>query len=187
MTINSYDLGKKLKFSTTKDFSRKCRIYCNNLNIDIEEYREPYTYSPVVYNLPIKLAIGIVENVRMSNPNRAKVLDELYSISGQNIVTQLPQRKEISFVEQLSEALDVWGITYLKQHRVGSCQLDLYIPEHNIAVEFDEFHHDNYKSKDLSRERDVINSIGCTFVRITETMSTGEGVATVLKEIAHFS
>ena len=182
-TVNSYKLGKKLGFSTTKDFSRKCRIYCSNANLDIETYRESGSISPVVYNLPLKLAIGIIENVRMTNPHRASVLAELYVLLGTPVITQLEVRKELAFCNELSDVLYELGLTLTTQKKVGMFQVDMYIPEKNIVIEYDEYHHKYYKDRDTKRQQYIEETLGCHTVRIKEEDTLGTSLGKVVKAL----
>ena len=62
--------------------------------------------------------------------------------------------------------------------------IDAYIPERNIAIEYDEEYHKTRKDKDISRENYIVNKIGCEFVRISdkEFMENQSSILGVLRE-----
>jgi len=179
-TVNSKDLAGLLDFRNT-DFTRKCRIYCNNIDVDLDQYHNRQGNANT-YDLPIKLAIGIVENVRMYKTNRAKVLQDLYDLLGTPLVTQLPQRKETIFVETLIQVLAELDIEVIPQYPVGAFCLDAYIPEFNVMIEFDEYEHKYNKEQDELREFQIKLSLphGLQVVRIEEGMPIGTALGKVL-------
>lgn len=187
-TVSTEYLGKALQFSEHKKFNVKCEIYCRNHDIDLEQYRRggrgSMTYKRI-YDLPIPLAVGIVENVRMSNPNRAKVLEELYALLGGKVVTQHHARREIVFFDLLKDVLNELGIALIHQYSILSNKycLDGYIPSHKIAIEYDEFHHKDYQEQDKKREQEIIDHLGCTVIRLKEEDSVGTNAGKVIQHI----
>ena len=56
----------------------------------------------------------------------------------------------------------------IRQKEIYGYFLDGYIKELNIAVEFDENHHN--KVKDDIRQKNIVNQLGCNFFRVTDKM-----------------
>lgn len=182
-TISNIELQELLQLHKLSMLTRKCRIYCSNNGIDIEGYRVKGCDSPVVYNLPIDIAIGIVEGTRMTNPNRASTLTKLKETLGKEVTVKVSERKEVALMKVIEDVMNELGFTFKKQYFVEGYFLDGYIVESNIAIEFDEFHHNYYVQKDSKREDVISNSIGCSFVRIKEEDSIGKAIGTILKYI----
>ena len=182
-TVSSKELGERMGFKTT-DFTRKCRIYCKNIDVDLEQYHRKVGHANT-FDLPVQLAIGIVENVRMYKPNRAEILEELYKLSGVAVVTQSPERKEKVFMDELRNLLTELGIELVTQYPVGQYCLDGYIPSHNIMIEFDEAEHAYNKEADEMREFQVRLKLphGLEIVRIHEDTPLGSGLGMVLSKV----
>lgn len=182
-TVNSKELAERLGYKNT-DFTRKCRIYCKNIDVDVERYfRKEGTAT--TFDLPVELAIGIVENARMYKPNKSAVLEDLFEMYGNKVITQLPQRKETVFMEELHRMLGELGIELITQYPVNQYCLDGYIPSHNIMVEFDEQEHNYNKEQDAMREFNIKLKLphGLKVVRIPEDAPIGTGLGMVMKEL----
>jgi very-short-patch-repair endonuclease len=53
-----------------------------------------------------------------------------------------------------------------KQYKILTYRIDLYIKDTNIAIECDEFgHNDRNEEYEKKRENDIINVLGCKFIR----------------------
>jgi very-short-patch-repair endonuclease len=46
--------------------------------------------------------------------------------------------------------------------------LDFYDPVINLAIEYDEVGHKYKKEKDMKRQKEIVNELGCKFIRINE-------------------
>jgi len=185
-TICTERLQELIQFSEYKRFIFKCKVYCDNRNINMDQYIDDPKYLRPnvkhVYFLPIDLAVGIIENVRMSNPNRGKTLDYLYSLKGEKIHIQLQDRKAEEFVVMLSKILYNFGIQTVKEFSLlgSKYKVDLYIPNYNIVVEYDEYHHTTNNDKD--REKEIIEHLNCVFIRVKDSDSLSENVSKVLSK-----
>jgi hypothetical protein len=49
--------------------------------------------------------------------------------------------------------------------------LDYYEPNHNIVIEFDEKKHNKTTKRDMQRQTEIEQHLGCKFYRIPESMS----------------
>jgi len=68
-----------------------------------------------------------------------------------------------------------------EQRKIAGYHLDGYIKELNLVIEFDEHFHKNWKEKDAIREALIIESIGCTFYRITQADWESDQMAVLSK------
>ena len=94
------------------------------------------------------------------------------------------QNKEIRFRNQLSTILNKFNIKYLFQYAIQQYKIDVYLPDFNIVIEYDENGHKyyTYETQEL-REQNIKDMLGCKFIRVTDEYSIDEAVSIVLKEI----
>lgn len=90
--------------------------------------------------------------------------------------------RELEFFEMLKSFV---SFDILTQYRVDEYLLDGYIPELNIAIEYNEEHHNYYEQAiyDRAREDYVIKKLGCKFIRLSYTLDNKTNVERVLKFI----
>ena len=70
------------------------------------------------------------------------------------------------------------------QYSVFQYRIDIYLPDFNIAIEYDENAHKHYtyETQEL-REMNIKNEIGCKFIRVTDEYSIDEAVSIILSEL----
>lgn len=73
-------------------------------------------------------------------------------------------RPEFIFGKEIIEKL-FYGFIIEKQYKVSQYLIDWYIPELNIAIEFDEKYHYKNSIKDKERQNYIENKLGCKFLR----------------------
>jgi very-short-patch-repair endonuclease len=84
-----------------------------------------------------------------------------------NLDFQVRPIKETNFKEILKKAL--FGIVSFEyQYRVNGYIIDLYFPEIDLCIEYDEQYHKYQLDKDKSREENIKKCIGCNFLRVNE-------------------
>ena len=94
------------------------------------------------------------------------------------------QNKEIRFLDMLEESLKPFGITGVRQYNVLGKRIDFYIPNLNIAIEYDENGHDHYSyEKHEGRQKEIENKLGCRFIRVSDRNSHSFNVGQVIKEM----
>jgi very-short-patch-repair endonuclease len=69
--------------------------------------------------------------------------------------------------QYISNIIDAFShLETVKQYSVGSYRIDLYFPEHNLAIECDEFGHaDRDAYCEQERELYIRDNLGCEFIR----------------------
>lgn len=103
--------------------------------------------------------------------------------------TQLIELKrfELSFGELLQETLKPLNISIETQKSVfgRKYRIDFYLPEFNLAIEYDEEHHneEENKIKDNQREEEIKNELHCEFIRLDYRETDAYNVGLVLKKI----
>ena len=98
----------------------------------------------------------------------------------------LTERKEIKFLDKLQEALKPFDLEGIKQYKVLNYRIDFYIPKLNIAIEYDENEHKDYSYKQQQgRQKEIENSLGCDFIRISDKQSDEYNIGLVLLHISN--
>ena len=83
-----------------------------------------------------------------------------------NNMYKKPPRKEIVFLDKLEGVIGKIGI---RQYRVFNYRIDYYIPNLNIAIEYDENDHKNYTyEQQEGRQKKIEKELGCRFIRISD-------------------
>ena len=110
-----------------------------------------------------------------------RIMDFSYSICGQPI-TMLTSREEHVFAEYLLSFIGD-DTKVIRQFPVGKYRLDFYLPEHNLAIEYDEQHHviGSNRKKDIKRQSVITSMLECHFIRVIPSKK-GEA----LKDIGRF-
>lgn len=130
----------------------------------------------------IQLVMNSETTGELSKQDFLKWLD----IEGDAIV--LTSRKEIEFLDVLKEQLAIFGITECNRQysdlECGNYKIDLYIPELNVAIEYDENRHQgySYEAHEL-RQQLIEEELGCHFIRVSDDKSHVENSAIVLREL----
>ena len=117
--------------------------------------------------------------------SRSKKSRELYDYllkqEGKEVFVHKQPRKEYIFSEMLEQ---VTGLEWIEQYRVfsGRYRIDYYNPEYNIAVEYDEKHHDYNKDSDIFRQKEIEKELGCHFFRVKEDEEL-QGINKIIRTI----
>lgn len=112
------------------------------------------------------------------------IMNEYFEINSDDKYIHFVQNKEIRFRNQLSIILNKFKIRYQFQYPVFQYRIDIYLPDFNIAIEYDENAHKHYtyEAQEL-REMNIKNEIGCKFIRVTDEYSIDEAVSIILSEL----
>ena len=98
----------------------------------------------------------------------------------------LIERKEIKFLDKLQEALKPFDLEGIKQYKILNYRIDFYIPKLNIAIEYDENEHKDYSYKQQQgRQKEIENSLGCDFIRISDKQNDEYNIGLVLLHISN--
>ena len=86
------------------------------------------------------------------------------------------RRPEVLFMNEIEPLLETRGLTLERQYNVNGYFIDGYIPELNLALEYDEYHHNkpSQKIKDETRELDIKSELGCDFLRFNYKLTNKE-------------
>lgn len=109
---------------------------------------------------------------------------KLEILKGTNMIPPtLPERREVEFFEELKEALQPIGIHVDEQYPVLDYKIDGYIESLNLAIEYDEVHHDYKRREDEIRQKEIVRELGCKFIRLPEGNSNSKNIGIVFREI----
>ena len=115
----------------------------------------------------------------------------MYQLSseGENILHQKFQfnirsaRFEYKMLNEICDFLDLLNIAYEKQYPILKYRIDLYIPQFNVAIEYDEKEHEQKREYDYRRQKEIEQVTGFKFFRIKEDETVGTVIAKITKQI----
>lgn len=128
----------------------------------------------------------ICRTMRFTPHERIGYINELKSLGlvPSDFSIQL-SRKELDFFSELQQFSQFSGINYSISRQVPLCDNFIVdaVVNSSLVVEFDENCHLSYDSElEGKREKEIIN-LGYSLIRITDKMSTGEGIGLVYKSL----
>lgn len=129
---------------------------------------------------------AIVDQTRNNTDSKQRLIDFVNETFGNTVETVfLSSRFEIVFIDNLEDTLQAIGYSLETQYPVDSYRIDAYIPELNIAIEYDEEQHytPSNAEKDIERQQYIKDKLGCTFVRCDYRDSDAYNVGLVVKAI----
>ena len=118
----------------------------------------------------------------------SEVADIVRNELGLSRSTKLGLRKEIEFLTVLEKQLQVLGITRFERQysklKCGNYRIDLYLPEINVAIEYDENGHRGYtyETQEL-RQQLIERELGCRFIRVSDDKDHVTNSAIVIREL----
>lgn len=95
------------------------------------------------------------------------------------------EREEISFINELTIVLKELGFKNLiKQYKCLNYKIDLYLPNENIVIEYDENNHRyySYDNQELRQLR-IKNQLRCKFIRVSDKFTNLENIGKVIKKL----
>lgn len=98
-----------------------------------------------------------------------RVIDKKwYELAGLTVNTVILSKEQ----ETIGFICDCFKFTQLNlQHTIGNYRIDLYMPEYKIAIECDEFDH-NDRDNEVERQEFIENELGCKFIRFNPDSPT---------------
>lgn len=92
--------------------------------------------------------------------------------------------KEIEFIEMLEGVLSHFSIEGVKQYKILTYKIDYYIPKLNIAIEFDEYTHQQYSyEEEKGRQKEIENKLNCRFIRVKDKDSMSFNIGKTIKDV----
>lgn len=154
---------------------------------NILPFVENYFIPNNVEKIPLFTANGYAKLVKtFVFENDYKKIEEVYKfLDGKdNINLYLPkENSEILFKEMLEETMNELKIRVEHQYPAGKYRIDFFIPEYNLAIEYDESYHELKIKEDSEREKEINKILGCDFVRCSYKDSNIKNIIKILKKI----
>lgn len=151
-------------------------------NILLVEYEDKKGEKRPCYSIDSQGLKFIIDSCR----TRDKIpLAKIYNkLSKGNEISICLNKPEYEFIDNLLQALEHFGITKFEtQYYVcNKYKIDLYLPELNIAIEFDENEHKNY-TYEQHKGRQAENELNCKFIRVNDKNNVGYNIGYCIKEI----
>lgn len=180
--INQQFKRNKEKFVEEKDYFQLKRSELNKKHFFISFSK--FSNNKFEY---IFTASGYLKLIKTFENNlEYKIIKEVYEFLGgnENIDIYVPnERFEISFFKLLKEALKEIDVKLIHQHYVLGYRIDFFLPEYNLAIEYDEEGHKFHKKEDKLREEKIKKEIGCKFIRCSHKDSNIKNLMMILKKI----
>lgn len=136
------------------------------------------------YLLDISIAILICDKTKRAEAILKYIYDHSNMNNMKEIVFIKPERRELEFIGKLKEALRGININeYISQYRCcNKYRIDLYLPELNIAIEYDEDDHKNYTyEQHEGRQKEIEQELGCKFIRVSDENSDEYNIGYIIK------
>lgn len=119
------------------------------------------------------------------NSQKTKNLEKLVKYIGVTEEINLMSRFEYSFKECLINTLDGMNIEVECQKAMfdGKYRIDFYIPQYNLAIEYDEEQHKYKIEEDHIRQIEIEKELGCKTIRLDYQNNDNYNVGLVIREI----
>lgn len=92
-------------------------------------------------------------------------------------------RYEVKFLNELIDFCNEVGYNIIYQYTISRYRIDYYIPDLNLAIEYDENFHKRQMHKDMIRESKIKELLGCQFLHIVEEDSVGKSFGRLYSKI----
>ena len=94
------------------------------------------------------------------------------------------ERNEVAFSEILNKSLQPLAVSIACQYKVLDYRIDFYIPELNLAIEYDENNHSGYTyEQQEGRQLEIKSILNCKFVRVSDKNDDHYNLGVVFKYI----
>jgi len=135
------------------------------------------------YAITLDMAIEICM-IQKTNKKAGEMLNYLIK-DIKVLIKHTYSRFEISFGDQLKQTLKPLNIKIETQKSMfnGKYRIDFYLPEFNLAIEYDEGHHKYQQEEDKQREEEIKSCLHCEFIRLDYKQDDCYNVGLVLKKI----
>lgn len=147
------------------------------------EYEDKRNNTRLCYELDID---GVKLLIDMTHTNDLEALQLIYENLGGDVKEIICiDRFETTFFNKLTDTFKAMGIKLETQKKVLDYRLDGYIPEYNIAIEYDEEQHlyEPQHSLDVKRQTELENKFKYEFVRLDYKNTDSYNIGLVINKI----
>lgn len=180
--IEDVALALEITKTDKKDGKEYVRPHMQNIKTWLEPFGLEKQIKKTDYITKRQLLV-IVAKIQSSRKVHFMELLKENSLIEETICIQ--SRFELSFKETLEEVLRAMEIDaeFQKPMFGGEYRIDFYIPQYNLAVEYDEEHHKWQKEEDITREEKIKAELNCRFIRLDYRNSDAYNAGLVAREI----
>jgi very-short-patch-repair endonuclease len=185
------DIAELLGYANTRDAILKhCKravsikdltSSINLEDLDFSKITTPNNYKSIKL-IPESDVLTLIQKARTISLSEKDSILEMLNLKHKFISISA---KETEFFLVLKTVLNQMNIQIETQYKVLNYRIDGYIEEFNIAIEFDENHHnlEINKEKDLLREKEIKDILKCSFVRLKENTDHYQNIGIVIDKI----
>ena len=157
--------------------------YSTTVILEQQEGQRIINREHIVYNLEGILLI--IQYSQVSEKRKEDFLKFLKKEIGEDRFVIISGRKELEFINELKDFLSEFGIKGIPQYKVDDkYRIDYYITNLKIAIEYDENNHNAYdKNEEISREKHIIEKLGCRFIRVSDDKTNASNIGIIAKEL----
>lgn len=114
----------------------------------------------------------------------ANKLQKLFPNEKDSMSLLYVDRPEITFIDELEDALKPFNIKGIRQFSVLSYRIDYYIPSLKIAIEYDENEHKGYSYEaHEGRQQEIEKALDCRFIRVSDENTNSYNIGLIIKNI----
>lgn len=157
--------------------------YSTTVILEQQEGQRIINREHIVYNLEGILLI--IQYSQVSEKRKEDFLKFLKKEIGEDRFVIISGRKELEFINELKDFLSEFGIKGTPQYKVDDkYRIDYYITNLKIAIEYDENNHNAYdKNEEISREKYIIEKLGCRFIRVSDDKTNASNIGIIAKKL----
>ena len=193
-TIRSVDLAEIINHFRKVEGREKLRHYHfmrkirnDGIPFKLIEYKDKKGEKRLCYALNKE---AVKHTADMTKSRDKEVLLKVYEyMGGDSCVVYCIDRFETTFFNKLSDTLQAMDIELDTQKNVlDKYRLDGFLPQYNIAIEYDEEQHnvEPQKSKDIKRQKEIEDKFGYKFIRLNYKDTDAYNVGLVIKELIKY-
>lgn len=189
---------KKYKELRHRDFTAKIKRELKTLetlglsgvrNFKESSYRDSQGRAQPCYSLDSQGVKYIMDSCRCRD--KIALANVFNSMSNGEEISICKNKPEYEFIGGIIHILKQFGIKEFKtQYPVKNSKntnyrIDLYLPELNVAIEYDENNHKGYTyEQQEGRQKYIKNKLCCTFIRVSDKNDIFYNIGYVLRELS---
>lgn len=162
--VEFYDLFKNSTVQEIKKEFFKLNLWNSNNSVNTKASVGKSIFKNENEKLALKIIISSNNTTEYTVKKAISLFKKYYP--NEEIINIWFSRPEFVFGEEIINNL-FSSYEIIPQYQVLSYRIDWYIPELNLAIEFDEKHHNNIKVLDEVRQKQIEKALKCKFLRYT--------------------
>lgn len=156
----------------------------NNEHIKLTTYVDKKGEKRPCYEVDSQGLKFLIDTIKTKD--RIPLIDIYNKISNDKELYIYKEKKEYEFIGALINSLKGIGIEKFipEYYCCSKYRIDLYLPELNIAIEYDENNHRGYSyEQQEGRQKEIEENLGCKFIRVNSEDGLFYNIGYCIKEI----